>query len=255
MLLGERLKTLLATSHQSQATFAELLGITRARLSNYITGRSEPDYATLVRIADMFQVSTDYLLGYSPQGTQDFNNTISLPELSLGPEKPAEVAHGSWIPLFLNQPSPQEDTTPPKQPEPLGWILDSRSCAKLDWGTRAPYALLVNDESLMPKIMPNDVIFIQPRFFSCPYWPQTLAGGLFSVRLTPTDSIGLSLKRCAMQEDILICFTDKAVQPPILLDMNRLLHSPLTGKAVGLWREFPGQDLGQDLLHYCAVRK
>jgi len=39
------------------------LGISRAALSHYEKGRREPDYDTLITIADFFKVSLDYLMG------------------------------------------------------------------------------------------------------------------------------------------------------------------------------------------------
>lgn len=39
--------------------------ITRSSLSQYEIGNRQPDYETLKKIADFFEVTTDYLLGYS----------------------------------------------------------------------------------------------------------------------------------------------------------------------------------------------
>ena len=57
------LKKVFWNSGQSQAEAAEGLGVSRQTFNNWINGQNQPDYASLVRIADYFRVSTDYLLG------------------------------------------------------------------------------------------------------------------------------------------------------------------------------------------------
>ncbi|NGP45391.1 helix-turn-helix transcriptional regulator [Bacillaceae bacterium SIJ1] len=66
-MIGKRLKQL--RGQQTQQWIADELGLTRARYSHYENGRSEPDYDTIITIADYFDVSIDYLLGRdSPKG-------------------------------------------------------------------------------------------------------------------------------------------------------------------------------------------
>lgn len=40
-------------------------GIDQKTLSNYETGKTNPDSYSIIRLAEFFGVSTDYLLGYS----------------------------------------------------------------------------------------------------------------------------------------------------------------------------------------------
>ena len=42
---------------------AERVGVSESAISQYETGRRQPDYETLLKIADYFGVSVDYLLG------------------------------------------------------------------------------------------------------------------------------------------------------------------------------------------------
>ena len=58
-----RLKELRLNSKQSQATIANYLSISQPAYANYERGVREPDYATLVKLANYFDVSVDYLLG------------------------------------------------------------------------------------------------------------------------------------------------------------------------------------------------
>lgn len=73
----------------TQAELADRLGISRVTLTNWEIGRANPDHETLVRIADLFGVTTDYLLGRDaplPPGTRteivmDDGTTLSLDDL------------------------------------------------------------------------------------------------------------------------------------------------------------------------------
>ena len=49
----------------SQAKLAEVLAISRQTVSDYEHGKTSPDEATMVKIADALNVSVDYLLGRS----------------------------------------------------------------------------------------------------------------------------------------------------------------------------------------------
>lgn len=65
MGIGKRIAQL-RLNHQPRLTqeeFAKKIGISRAALSHYEKDRRDPDYETLQKIADFFDVSTDLLLG------------------------------------------------------------------------------------------------------------------------------------------------------------------------------------------------
>ena len=56
-------KRLRSSSGLTQAEMAEKLGISRSTIGMYETGAREPDFETLEKIADFFNVDTDFLLG------------------------------------------------------------------------------------------------------------------------------------------------------------------------------------------------
>ena len=57
----------------TQSDIAKRIGISRSTIGMYETGAREPDFKTLEKIADYFNVDTDYLLGRT-------NKTTLLPE-------------------------------------------------------------------------------------------------------------------------------------------------------------------------------
>ena len=59
----KRLMYLRTSNNLTQKQLANLLNIERSTLSSYETGRRYPDAHILVKLADTFDVSVDYLLG------------------------------------------------------------------------------------------------------------------------------------------------------------------------------------------------
>lgn len=55
----------------SNAEVARRAGLTERRYGNYITGRREPDLATLVRIANVLESTPNALLDFDKQATPD----------------------------------------------------------------------------------------------------------------------------------------------------------------------------------------
>ena len=60
---SERLRELRAENHYKQREMAELLGLKLRGYQGYEYGKTYPTVPGLMKIADYFQVSTDYLLG------------------------------------------------------------------------------------------------------------------------------------------------------------------------------------------------
>lgn len=60
---GNTLKTLRLKENMTQAQLAQRLGLTKSVISAYETGLRLPSYDILIHIAQIYNVSTDYLLG------------------------------------------------------------------------------------------------------------------------------------------------------------------------------------------------
>ena len=61
MEIGKKLKELRLQSELTQEKFSEILGISRVNYTRYETGKVRPDYETLIKIADYFDISLDEL--------------------------------------------------------------------------------------------------------------------------------------------------------------------------------------------------
>lgn len=63
MSFGERLKYLREKEKMYQAELADKLNLAPSTISMYERGDRDPDTSTLAKIAEIFNVTTDYLLG------------------------------------------------------------------------------------------------------------------------------------------------------------------------------------------------
>ncbi len=73
---GDRLKYLRTKNKLTQAQLAELIGVTKSMVSAYETSMRLPSFDALIKLAHVFKVTTDYLLGV------DNRDTIKLPSLT-----------------------------------------------------------------------------------------------------------------------------------------------------------------------------
>ena len=63
--LSERLKHLRKSKNLTQEHFAEIIGVSRTAVAKWENGYAEPTLQNIVRISEMFDISSDYLLGIS----------------------------------------------------------------------------------------------------------------------------------------------------------------------------------------------
>lgn len=64
-MIADRIKHLREEHNMTQSTLAKRLGITRSSVNAWEQGISVPSTQYIVELSQMFQVSTDYLLGVS----------------------------------------------------------------------------------------------------------------------------------------------------------------------------------------------
>jgi len=68
---GERLKALRMGQKLTQQQLATRLGVTKSIVSYYESGDRYPSYDVLIKIAGLFHITTDQLLGLERQRTID----------------------------------------------------------------------------------------------------------------------------------------------------------------------------------------
>ena len=84
---GLRLRELREKKRRSQQQLADWLGLTRSSISNYENNTQTPPADTLVRLADIYGVSVDYLLGVK----NDRKRVLVIEGLTPSQEKALEI--------------------------------------------------------------------------------------------------------------------------------------------------------------------
>ncbi len=76
-MLGNNLRNLREKNGYTLSHVAQKIGVSTATLSNYEIGTRKPDWETIVKFADFYNVSTDYLLGHTPKNSNPKIDTIA----------------------------------------------------------------------------------------------------------------------------------------------------------------------------------
>lgn len=132
-----RLKELRNNKGLSQAAIAERFGITQQAYANYERGTRQPDYDTLKKLADYFNVTTDYLLGRDilPKNTAEKKKGIKIPVLG-------KVQAG--IPV-----------------DAIEEIIDYEEITEEMASQGDYFGLVIRGQSMMPRMLEGDVIIVR----------------------------------------------------------------------------------------------
>lgn len=79
-MFSERLKLALENSNISQVRLAQELELTSPAINRWCNNVTEPDNRTIVRIANILDVSTDYLLGNDKKANTELENELKEKE-------------------------------------------------------------------------------------------------------------------------------------------------------------------------------
>lgn len=85
-MFGQKLKELRKKHSLTQSKLGQKIGVSPSAIGMYEQGYREPDNHTLLKICDLFDVSTDYLINsklkcsifFNPDEEHDFNDIINL---------------------------------------------------------------------------------------------------------------------------------------------------------------------------------
>lgn len=80
--MGNKLKTLRIENKMTQKQVADRIGLAISAVSSYESGSRYPSYDVLIKLANMFHVSTDYLLNMTSRRTIDISD-LSEDEIEL----------------------------------------------------------------------------------------------------------------------------------------------------------------------------
>lgn len=96
-MLGQRLKTLREAKRLTQRELGDMVGVSDSAVGQWENDRREPSVRILVKLAQIFGVSVDYLLGRKdnePADLEDFlmsRSHITYNGWEMGPEEKEDV--------------------------------------------------------------------------------------------------------------------------------------------------------------------
>ena len=208
MTFANNLKNLRAMKCISQAKLADVFGFTQQAVGRWEQGQSTPDYNTLVKLSNFFNVSTDYLLGRSDSPTGSYSADIGSPSKEKTIRIPilGRVAAGNPIGAIE---------------EIIGWEEIPK---KLAAGSTC-FALRVCGRSMEPRILAGDTVIIRQQ-------PDVDSGDIAVVLVGGEEA---TVKRVKKQKDgIILVATNTPVYEPHFYSNQEIKDLPIQilGKVV-----------------------
>ena len=77
----DKIQLLMMSRHMNKSELAKAVGVSSGNLSDWANGRSQPSIDKLIRLADYFDVSVDYLVGRDDRFPQPSPDTFELVRL------------------------------------------------------------------------------------------------------------------------------------------------------------------------------
>ena len=131
-----RLKKLREEKNMSQYVFAKDFGIAQSTVGGWESGKREPNFETMQKLADYFNVSVDYLLGRD-------ETPVSSPQSS-----------GTWIPVLghVQAGIPVEAVQD---------IIDYEDISNITKDPSDYFALQIKGSSMEPRFCAGDVVIVK----------------------------------------------------------------------------------------------
>ena len=137
----KRLKELREKKKITMQELGDLLNVSRSTVSLYESRQRQPDLKTLKKIADIFNVSVDYLLGHETNNVELTllkNNTVKIPIYGKIPAGvPMEMVDESFIEEFIE------------------------ADAKIYRGSSTYFGLKVKGNSMFPEFRNGDIVIFK----------------------------------------------------------------------------------------------
>lgn len=193
MTFGENLRRLRIRNTMTQAELGRVLEKSKNNISQYETGKREPDLRTLVRLAELFQVTVDELLGRPAllrsvrvYDRYTLTERSSLPEWRAVPY--AELPDGEYIFYRVGDHSMTSmrirkgDTLlirlekTPRNHEAALFLVDGSPCVRMPMIQPDGRILLISgDLNMPPKLISRDKL--------------DMIGSVARVEFTPTSDV------------------------------------------------------------------
>lgn len=208
MSIGKRIKHLREKKGYTQAEFGKLLGLSDKAVSTWENDIKTPRMSTLKKIADIFCVSTSYLVGEKEEKIH--KGAVKIPVLG-------NVAAGTPITAV------QEyiDITDPDTWEEIPEVLAS---------TGEFFALRINGDSMEPKMSKGDIVIVRKQ--------QTIRSGEIGIVMVGDGEA--TCKKIQIRPDGIMLISTNPKYEPMYYNAEQVESLPVSiiGKVIELRAKF-----------------
>jgi len=202
----ERIKRLRKMAKLSQVKLAALLNIHQTAVSQWEQNRTMPDVALLGKLAEIFDVSIDYLLEHdTPNGNVAIGSKgIKIPVLGRVP---------AGVPL-----------------EAIQEILDYEEITPEMASTGDHFALIIKGDSMLPRMSDGDVVIVRKQ--------SDVTNG--DTAVVVIDGHDATVKRVLKQENGIILQPTNSAHKPLFFTPDQVRDLPVVviGRVVELRAKF-----------------
>ena len=198
------LKELREREKLSQAKLAKMIGVAQSTVGMWENGKNKPEYETLLKISELFDVSTDYITGNSDSNASHRKKGIKIPVLG-------KVQAG--IPI-----------------EAIEDILDYEEITEELAATGNFFALQISGDSMEPRFNEGDVVIVQLQ--------EYVDNGAVAVVLV--NGCDATIKKVYFHETGMSLVATNPVYPPLFYSGEEVESLPVRvlGKVVELRVKF-----------------
>ena len=217
---ADRLRASMSASNMKAVELHELTGISKASISEYLSGNYEPKQRNIFKMAQALDVSPSYLMGVSD--APKINENIKRLRIEKGVRIPAPDSpfkeKNIRIPILGRVAA---GTPIGAVEEVIGWEEISKKLA----AGGACFALRVCGHSMEPRILEGDTVIVRQQ-------PNVDSGDIAVVLIGNEEA---TLKRVKKQKDgIILVANNPAVYEPHFYSNREIKNSPvrILGKVV-----------------------
>ena len=207
----ERIKHLLKHKRMTQAKLAKLLDIPVSRLNTYLSGSAEAGCETIKRMAEIFEVSADYLLGL----TQDASPTSPPKHLHSTFKGISATTGAAYVNIFVYDIS--------------GHIIGGITCAASIKNRYVNPYFVKADDSMEPVLNEGDLVLVAPQKYIKPVLNNLCPNTIYAVRSSLKDTIGLTLRYCLTYDYVMFLRPVNLNYQTNVIDLNSIDYSPTSG--------------------------
>ena len=101
MSFGDILKKLRQDNNLTQEELAKKINNSRSNIANYENGKNMPSVEVLEKLSELFQVSTDYLLGKSNERTPKQSDIPEIRQIERGAKKMSQKDREKMVNMIM----------------------------------------------------------------------------------------------------------------------------------------------------------